>query len=332
MEVQSPTATTVSNNKPHPPNETSNDVIGQYAKDVQEEIGEMISQTEREMTTPTVPLAVATATTTTKDKITKPVKDSNKTNLSLISRLGKGPAKVFVNKWTHKDKDKTIESTETKTKSSSSQVVNDEPPPPPVSKANHTQGDVASQIARNPSMASSVGRSDSFASTVSTTFSGVGGESSPYSTLSLDSLLIDSFDMLQYPYQRMAAFTPIVNQSYLPTSSSDEESRSYSSRRATLKRGPQVEKSSRAYLTQAIHHRANSSCDSDQLLSSYIPLHRTESISISDMDKELTDTDEVQDKIDSLQRQLGKVRRSSTGSITICNNSGSSLEDIKSAI
>ena len=49
------------------------------------------------------------------------------------------------------------------------------------------------------------------------------------------------------------------------------------------------------------------------------------------MDKELTDHEGVQERIESLQKQLGKVRRSSTGSVTICNNSGSSLEDIKTA-
>ena len=172
--------------------------------------------------------------------------------------------------------------------------------------------DGTGQLSRIPSLVNLVGRSDSFASTASTTFSGLGGESSPYSTLSLDSLLIDSLDnMLQHNSYSLdkhhhirstgTVFTPIIQPTtYLHTSSSDEEScYSYSSRgNCTLKRSTLSDKSSQGGGTATgaggrysnffqpvsggtIHHHTNSSCDSDQLVlaSTSYPLHRNESIS-----------------------------------------------------
>lgn len=215
-----------------------------------------------------------------------------------------------------------------------------------------TSGASAAQVSRMPSMASSVDRSDSFASTASTTFSGVGGESSPYSTLSSDSFLIqDSIGNLQQlPFtpsydilsNRGPFFTPIAHPSY-PTSSSDEENRSYPQRQRTSTAAAAGQTS---HLFQPLslpsHHHAHSSCDSDQLQShselqispgaSYaggeVPLCHTESICLSDMERYTTDQEEMQEKIDNLEKKMGKVRRSSTGSITIFN-SGSSMEDIR---
>ena len=135
----------------------------------------------------------------------------------------------------------------------------------------------SAQVSRMPSMASTVGRSDSFVST-STTFSG--RESSPYSTVSNDSLLIaDSIDNLQQlsftqqsPFNvfNTNRFTPIPHPHYL-TSSSDEDNRSYP--RVTLRPSTSSVSTTSSQLFQPLasahhrHHRANSSCDSDQLQS-----------------------------------------------------------------
>ena len=207
----------------------------------------------------------------------------------------------------------------------------------------------SAQVSRMTSMSSSMGRSDSFASTVSTTFSGVGGESSPYSTLSLDSFpIVDSMEFFHKQetsskmFPRSSFFTPI-NQHKYATSSSDEDNCSYGGSR-TLKRTSGGIKDGPMQVFQPSlphHHRTTSSCDSDQLITdtsgaprhdfmgSSVPLHHNESISISDMDKEQTDQEDVSERIHRLEIQFGKVRRSSTGSITIFNHSGSSMEDIK---
>ena len=205
----------------------------------------------------------------------------------------------------------------------------------------------AAQVSRMPSMASSVGRSDSFVST-STSFSG--RESSPYSTVSNDSLLIaDSIDNLQHlsftqqsPFNvfNTNRFTPIPHPHYL-TSSSDEDNRSYP--RVTLRPSTSSVSTTSSQLFQPLasahhrHHRANSSCDSDQLQShSELQLAAAQygiglpgdGPCISDIEQCSTD-DDLHDKIRHLAKKLGRVRRSSTGSITIFNNSGGSMEDIK---
>lgn len=225
--------------------------------------------------------------------------------------------------------------------------------PVPNMKSDETlsSGGSSAQVSRMSSLASSMYRSDSFASSVSTTFSGVGGESSPYSTLSNESLLADSIESLQHivltsngpvdmrlfpnrgPYS-----TPIIPQSYNMSSSSDEEGRYVGSvragKRSTLERAAPVH--TFRPLNLPTHHHTTSSCDSDSLqagptTSSYsnvtIPLCRNESISLSDMEKYSTDHEEVQERISYLQNKMSKARRSSTGSVTIFN-SGSSMEDI----
>ena len=370
------------------------DTIIRYAKDVVEGIGEMMSQHEdievehkpSEDNLP--PLGKDKGGN---DKSSKGESSSTKSGIwsHLGLRLGKGSSKQFSSKGSSKTKEKDTEKMANKSNDSietnssdNTHVFSKQLPEPGDSFFNpeiaqtqllhktdeasvNTVRNLSGQLSRIPSLNSSVGRSDSFASTASTTFSGVGGESSPYSTMSLDSLLIDSMDnLIHLPFgslssqgttlQRGPFHTPIIppGHGYLHTSSSDEDGRSYagSGGNRTLKRGIAVEKGAKTLphlfrpLNAAVHHRANSSCDSDQFQlqsdihgpsSSYsdvtIPLHRTESISVSDMDKELTDHEDVQDRIQTLQKQLGKVRRSSTGSIIICNNSGSSMEDIKAA-
>ena len=350
-----PGADTAGEFPPTQSNEPRRDMISQYAKDVQESIEEMISLTEQEMTTPIALPTSVSAPSTAAPTITTPAKtkaglggvppSSSTKPSSTHWFLPRFPGKLYGSKSAGKDKaGKMADSNGDSNK-------------------HEDILDGTGQLSRIPSLVSSVGRSDSFASTASTTFSGLGGESSPYSTLSLDSLLIDSLDnMLQHNSYSLdkhhhirstgTVFTPIIQPTtYLHTSSSDEESRySYSSGNRTLKRSTLSDKSSQGGGTATgaggrysnffqpvsggtIHHHTNSSCDSDQLVlaSTSYPLHRNESISISDMDKELTDHEGVQERIESLQKQLGKVRRSSTGSVTICNNSGSSLEDIKTA-
>lgn len=202
-------------------------------------------------------------------------------------------------------------------------------------------GGNSAQVSRMPSMASSVGRSDSFVST-STTFSG--RESSPYSTVSNDSLLIpDSIDSLQqlssFNIFNANRFTPILYPHYL-TSSSDEDNRSYPTSKVTLRPSTSSVSTTSSQLFQPLgtyHHRANSSCDSDQLQSQSdlqlphyvgsIPPCPAEGPCISDIEQCSTDED-LHDKIRHLTKKLGRVRRSSTGSITIFN-SGGSMEDIK---
>ena len=370
-----------------PTSHDDNSII-QYAKDVVEGIGEMMSQHENievEQKPSEDNLPPVGKDKGGNDKSSKGESSSTKSGIwsHLGLRLGKGSSKQFSGKGSSKAKEKDTEKMVNKgnesiepNSSDSTHVFSKQLTEPSDSflytpdvaqtqllhksdEANvNTVGNLSSHLSRMPSLNSSVGRSDSFASTASTTFSGVGGESSPYSTMSLDSLLIDSMDnLIHLPFgslssqgtlQRGPFHTPIIPPSYLHTSSSDEDGRSYagSGGNRTLKRGNAVEKGAKTLphlfrpLNTAIHHRTNSSCDSDQFQvhgpsSSYsdvtIPLHRTESISISDMDKELTDHEDVQDRIQTLQKQLGKVRRSSTGSIIICNNSGSSMEDIKAA-
>ncbi len=194
----------------------------------------------------------------------------------------------------------------------------------------------SNQVSRMTSFASTVDRSNSFASTVSN-YSELGGESSPYSNLSFDSFSItDSMDnlMMLQDTHRGPFFTPINHPNY--TSSSDDESR-YTNQ--TLKRTPATyyKDLPLPIFPSLAHHHTTSSCDSDQLLADTIksggniPVHRDESISISDMDKELTDHEGNGDKIRRLEKKFGKERRSSTGSVTICNHSGSSMEDIKNA-
>ena len=353
----------------------SSDLIGRYAKDMQEEIGEMINKhntnnggnfCEKEedlaqQRTPQVlpPTLQQPATASNggggggKEKVTDKVtgkgeSSSQSSKFGLWSQL----TRQFGSKTSTKDKMKGINknSETTTTPNATTGIMVTEPSLPNIIGEQQstktaqqravTEDELSATLSRIPSLTSSVGRSDSFAST-STSFSGLGGESSPYSTPSLDSLYIDSFDnMLHLPIYRRGPVTPIVGHH---TSSSDEEGRPYNASR-TLKRSTLVEKGSKTlphYFQPvplgaggAIHHRTTSSCDSDQLLGHMtyhtgIPLQRSESISISDMDKDLTDHEGMQEKIQSLTKQLGKVRRSSTGSITICTHSGSSMEDIK---
>ena len=352
--------------------ETNNDLIGRYAKDMQEEIGEMINkhnnngggatENEEEKLKRTPPLASSTvqqpAATSGggggKEKVGDKVSSKGEGQSSkpriwthLTRQFGGGRTSTKekvkgINKNQESSAPSTIPITDPSTTTNNN---NDGRDKQPGAKTLHQQkllpeDELSATLSRIPSLTSSVGRSDSFASTC-TSFSGLGGESSPYSTPSLDSLYIDSFDnMLHLPiYKRGPAYTPVVSHH---TSSSDEETRPYNYAR-TLKRSTLVEKGSKTLPHHfqpvplggiGIHHRTTSSCDSDQLTShmtyhTSIPLQRSESISISDMDKDLTDHEGMQEKIQSLTKQLGKVRRSSTGSITICTHSGSSMEDIK---
>ena len=344
-----------------PASHDDNSII-QYAKDVVEGIGEMMSQHENievEQKPSEDNLPPVGKDKGGNDKSSKGESSSTKSGIwsHLGLRLGKGSSKQFSGKGSSKAKEKDTEKMVNKgnesiepNSSDSTHVFSKQLTEPSDSflytpdvaqtqllhksdEANvNTVGNLSSHLSRMPSLNSSVGRSDS--------------------------LLIDSMDnLIHLPFgslssqgtlQRGPFHTPIIPPSYLHTSSSDEDGRSYagSGGNRTLKRGNAVEKGAKTLphlfrpLNTAIHHRTNSSCDSDQFQvhgpsSSYsdvtIPLHRTESISISDMDKELTDHEDVQDRIQTLQKQLGKVRRSSTGSIIICNNSGSSMEDIKAA-
>lgn len=333
------------------------DVVGQFAQTISDKVGEMIHQHDTAIED-SKPTKIESSSIPVKiEKGGSVEKGGNKTDR--FSKI----RKVFGNKGNIPDKDKGGAN------SKSSDIVSGEELPQKASKSTPQQLRVndepnksdemssstsgSNQVSRVESFASTVDRSNSFASTVSTTYSELGGESSPYSTYSLDSFSItDSIDnmlMLQdKSFQRGPFFTPI-NQHQNYTSSSDDESRynnGGSSGNRTLKRNTALyhhkDFPMPLFPSSISHHRTTSSCDSDQLLAANtviksgetrekIPVHRNESISISDMDKEFTDQEDVQDRIHRLEKRLDKVRRSSTGSITIWNHSGSSMEDIKNA-
>ena len=319
------------------------DVVGHYAQKFCEQIGEMIHQHDK-----------VDESKPTKLENTVPVKIERS---SVEKGSGKGERfkfknfrNVFGSKVSEKDKGgNSAKSSDTNSSDEVSRISKSTPQlliglTHDLNKSDETSSSTGSsnQVSRMASFASTVDRSNSFASTVSTTYSELGGESSPYSNVSLDSFSItDSMDNLMMlqdkTFHRGPFFTPINHTNY--TSSSDDESR-YANQ--TLKRTPAsyYKDVPLPLFPSLTHHHTTSSCDSDQLLadtlkteftSGKIPVHRDESISISDMDKELTDQEDVQDRIHRLEKKFGKVRRSSTGSITICNHSGSSMEDIKNA-
>ncbi len=325
------------------------DVVGHYAQKFSKQIGEMIHQHD------TVDEAKPT-----KLESSVPMKVERSSGGGKGERFSakiKNFRHVFGSKGNVLEKDKGNSSSRTSDTASSETSTTGSKSTPQLlmsvavdpSKFDETSSSTSSsnQVSRMTSFASTMGRSNSNASSVSTTYSGLGGESSPYSTLSLDSFSItDSVDnlmTLDKTFPRGPFFAPISHQNY--TSSSDDESRYGARGNRTLKR------TSASYykdfpmplfLPLSGHHRVTSSCDSDQLLADMvvksdgrsgikIPIHRDESISISDMDKELTDQEDVRDRVHILEKKFGKERRSSTGSVTICNNSGSSMEDIKNA-
>ena len=310
------------------------DVVGHYAQKFSEQIGEMIHQHDQSDEIEPTKLESSNSV--------KPEKISGE-KCGRSDRLFKGIRNVLGGRQSGGNKGLVTEKEKSCSKSSESANYG-----PFVSETNRSDEASSStgssnQVSRMASFASTVDRSDSFASTISTTFSGLGGESSP-SNISVDSFRInDSMDNLmlwpEKSFQRTcnSFFTPINHPIY--TSSSDDESRyAANGGNRTLKRAIQKDTPLSSYQPSTSHHRTTSSCDSDQLLSELrnpgglrVPLHRDESISISDMDKELTDQEEVQERVQRLKKRFENVRRSSTGSITICNHSGSSLEDIKAA-
>ena len=336
------TPTPAENNPP-----VKGDVVGHYAQKFSKQIGEMIHQHD------TVDEAKPT-----KLESSVPIKVERSSGGGKGERISakiKNFRHVFGSKGNVLEKDKGSSSSRTSdTTSSETSTIGSKTTPQLLmsmavdpSKFDETSSSTGSsnQVSRMTSFASTMGRSNSNASSVSTTYSELGGESSPYSTLSLDSFSItDSVDnlmTLDKTFHRGPFFAPISHQNY--TSSSDDESRYGARGNRTLKR------TSASYYKDFSmpfflgHHRMTSSCDSDQLLANMtiksdgrsgikIPIHRDESISISDMDKELTDQEDVRDRVHRLEKKFGKERRSSTGSVTIlCNNSGSSMEDIKNA-
>lgn len=203
--------------------------------------------------------------------------------------------------------------------------------------------------------AKDLSRTESMSSTTSSTLSifgpgctrnpsfvydGGGEESSPYSHESLE--IGDSIENLQAlgklgynPY-----ILPIPHKHDTTSSSEEDTVKERESRFGRRKRslGTAIEGSH-----ETPHHKndnSNSSCDSDQLqLASGFhgngkasqpaaPVHRNESISISDIERYPTDQ-EVEDKAVTLQKCFRRYRYSSTGSVKICySDSNTSLEDI----
>jgi len=167
-----------------------------------------------------------------------------------------------------------------------------------------------------------------------------GGESSTYSHESLE--IGDSVESLatlgKLGYNPYMLPIRVHHKHEMTTSSSDDESnkgREYFFGRRKRSSGTTVDSSH-----DTPHYKgdnSNSSGDSDQLQQgSYrgnegpaIPVHRKESICVSDIEKYSTDM-EMDDKLASLQKSFGRVRYSSTGSVKICysESSNTSMEDV----